>query len=132
MPGLLARDSVLILNKEQGILTLLLERRVLEQQLLSPSETSLISALLEAYPQYCPIEQLYSVHTGEDLEKSGQQLLKALKEQTMHELTKGLRAVLARCRKKLHPFGIEIVTLLGRGCSLESLDRKMTTDITSK
>ncbi|MFL5699441.1 MAG: hypothetical protein ACJ797_20360 [Ktedonobacteraceae bacterium] len=132
MPNLLTKNSVLILNTEQGILTLLSERSILQQQLLSPSETSLIAKLLEMYPEYCPNEVLFSVHTGEDVEKSRQQLLNASKEQTMHEMTKSLRAVLARCRKKLHPFGIEIVTLLGRGCSLEPLNHKAKTDMTSR
>lgn len=121
LPNILLEDSTLILNTEQGILSLLTGESIVEQQILSPSEMALVSELLKAYPEYCPNEILLSVHANESLETSRQQLLSALKDQTMHELTKRLRAMLARCRKKLHPFGIDIVTLLGRGCTLKSL-----------
>lgn len=125
-------NSVLILNSKLGILSLLSEKDLLQQQLLSPSETALIEVLLESYPQYCPTEILFAIHTGQDIENSHQQLLNASKDQTMHEKTKSLRAVLARCRKKLQPFDIEIITMLGKGCILKPLNQKSETDKKSK
>ncbi|SRR5712692_8773220 len=125
LPILLPEGSSLILNTEQGILSQLTEGELVIQQLLTPSETRLIMKLLEAYPEYCSTEILLSIHTGESVDECRQRLLKASKEQTVQDVTKSLRAVLARCRKKLYPFGIDVATVLGRGCLLGPLNRKV-------
>ena len=53
---LLPEHSVLILDREQSVLTLLSsDAMIREQQLLSASELSVIEALLVNYPDYCPL-----------------------------------------------------------------------------
>jgi hypothetical protein len=124
LPNLLSDGSSLTLHSEKGILSLLSEGNLVKQELLTPLEMQLIAALLEAYPNYCKNEVLLSIQTNESIESSREQILDALKDQMMHEVTKRLRAMLARCRKKLHPFGIDIVTLHGLGCILGPLNHE--------
>ncbi len=53
---LLPEHCVVILDREQDILTLLSsDAMIREQQLLSASELSVIEALLVNYPDYCPL-----------------------------------------------------------------------------
>ena len=65
---LLPETNQLILNYDQGILSLVTGEEILEQQLLSPSEMYVIDALLKNYPEYCPYEIVLSSMTGKSVD----------------------------------------------------------------
>jgi hypothetical protein len=122
---LLPEANQLILNYEQGILSLVHGEEMLEQQLLSPSETYVIDALLKNYPEYCPYEEVLSAMTGKSIEACREKVQWGLEEGTVDVVMRPVRNLLGRSRMKLRPFGIEIKSLVHMGYLLVPLKRKM-------
>ncbi len=121
---LLPEKKRLILNYDQGILSLVGEEEILEQQLLSPSEMYVIEALLKNYPEYCPYEVVLSAMTGKSIEQCREKVLWGLEEGAVDVVMRPVRNLLGRCRMKLRPFGIEIKSIVHMGYLLVPLKRK--------
>jgi hypothetical protein len=121
---LLPEKNRLILNYDQGILSLVMEEEILEQQLLSPSEMYVIEALLKNYPEYCPYEVVLSAMTGKSIEQCREKVLWGLEEGTVDVVMRPVRNLLGRCRMKLRPFGIEIKSIVHMGYLLVPLKRR--------
>jgi hypothetical protein len=121
---LLPEKNRLILNYDQGILSLVMGEEILEQQLLSPSEMYVIEALLKNYPEYCPYEIVLSAMTGKSIEQCREKVLWGLEEGTVDVVMRPVRNLLGRCRMKLRPFGIEIRSIVHMGYLLVPLKRK--------
>jgi hypothetical protein len=121
---LLPEKNRLILNYDQGILSLVMEEEILEQQLLSPSEMYVIEALLRNYPEYCPYEVVLSAMTGKSIEQCREKVLWGLEEGTVDVVMRPVRNLLGRCRMKLRPFGIEIKSIVHMGYLLVPLKRR--------
>ena len=121
---LLPKKKRLILNYDQGILSLVAEEEILEQQLLSPSEMYVIEALLKNYPEYCPYEVVLSAMTGKSIEQCREKVLWGLEEGAVDVVMRPVRNLLGRCRMKLRPFGIEIKSIVHMGYLLVPLKRK--------
>jgi hypothetical protein len=126
---LLAEPNHLILNYDQGILSLVTREEILEQQLLSPSEMYVIDALLKNYPEYCPYETVLSAMTGKSVDACREKVLWGLEEGTVDVVMRPVRNLLGRCRMKLRPFGIEVKSLVHMGYLLVPLRRKSGTRI---
>lgn len=120
---LLPSGASLILDMEQGILTLLTGTTITEQQLVSPSEMYIIAALLDNYPDYCPHEVMLSAMTGRKLDQCRQRVLWGLNEGTIDVVMRPVRNLLSRCRMKLAPFDITIRSMLNTGYILVSATR---------
>lgn len=129
LPPLLPEANHLILNYDQGILSLTRSAEILEQQLLSPSEMYVIDALLKSYPEYCPYEAVLSAMTGKSIEACREKVLWGLEEGTVDVVMRPVRNLLGRCRMKLRPFGIEIKSLVHMGYVLVPLKRKTGTPV---
>jgi hypothetical protein len=121
---LLPEKDRLILNYDQGILSLVGEEEILEQQLLSPSEMYVIEVLLKNYPEYCPYEVVLSAMTGKSIEQCREKVLWGLEEGAVDVVMRPVRNLLGRCRMKLRPFGIEIKSIVHMGYLLVPLKRK--------
>ena len=100
----------LVLNAEQSVLSELADGEIVEQQLLTPSEMYMIEELLNTYPEYCPSEVLLSALTGKSIEQCQEKVLWALEEGAIDVVMRPIRNLLGRCRMKLHPFGIQIIS----------------------
>lgn len=109
--GSLLPGNRLILNHDQGILSLLTGEEILEQQILTPNEMYVIEELFKTYPEYCPSEVLISAMTGQSIERCQEKVLWGLEEGAADVVMRPIRNLLSRCRMKLHPFGIEIKSL---------------------
>ena len=126
---LLPETNQLILNYDQGILSLVTGEEILEQQLLSPSEMYVIDALLKNYPEYCPYEIVLSSMTGKSVDACREKVLWGLEEGTVDVVMRPVRNLLGRCRMKLRPFGIEVKSLVHMGYLLVPLKRKAGTRV---
>jgi hypothetical protein len=110
-PGSLLPGKRLILNHDQGILSLLVGEEITEQQILTPNEMYVIEELFKTYPEYCPSEVLISAMTGQSIEQCQEKVLWGLEEGAADVVMRPIRNLLSRCRMKLHPFGIQIKSL---------------------
>src|SRR6266536_4465924 len=124
---LLSEKHRLILNYDQGILSELAREEILVQQLLSPSEMYVIEELLKTYPEYCPYEVLLSAIPGKSIEQCQEKVLWGLEEGAVDVVMRPVRNLLARCRMKLHPFGIEVKALVNVGYVLIPLKGRLRT-----
>ncbi len=123
---LLPEHSVLILDREQSVLTLLSsDAMIREQQLLSVSEMAVIEPLLANYPDYCPYEVVLSAMTGKSLDKCRERVLWGLEEGEVNAVMRPVRNLLGRCRLKMRPFGIEIRSMIHTGYLLVSLRKEV-------
>ncbi len=125
---MLPERSALILDTEQGVLSLLRgdgEQMISEQQLLSPSEMAVIEALLTQYPDYCPYEAMLSAMTGKSLEKCRERVVWGLEEGEVDAVMRPVRNLLGRARMKLRPFGIDIRSMIQTGYMLIPLRKKI-------
>jgi hypothetical protein len=121
---LLQENSRLTLNYDQGILSLTIGEKIIEQQLLSPSEMYVVEALLKNYPEYCPYEVVLSAMTGKSIEQCREKVIWGLDEGAVDVVMRPVRNLLGRCRLKLRPFGIEIKSIVHMGYLLVPLKRK--------
>ena len=115
LPKLLPTASILLLDTEQGVLSLLTEGTITEQQLVSPSEMYVIEALLSNHPDYCPYEAVLSAMTGKSLEQCRERVLWGLDEGAIDVVMRPVRNLLGRCRMKLRPFGIQVRSMIHTG-----------------
>ena len=128
LAGLLPAGHWLAMQEETGLLALLaLDQEgqpvLLAVQLFTPAEWSLLAALLEQSPAYCPYGVLlahfsYATVNDERVARLRQQLYAAQDEGTWDLVMRPVRNVLSRVRFKLRPFGIGIVSLLELGYTL--------------
>jgi hypothetical protein len=138
LEGTLPIGHILVLNTGLGTLSYLsrgIERPRLEiQQQFTTSELSLLRPLLELFPHYCPYEVLFASFyngtiTDEAVEHCRQRLYEALEDGTWDQQLRPLRNVLSRTRMKLHPFGIDISSILETGYILMVTPRPESREI---
>jgi hypothetical protein len=125
---LLAEHNALILDAQQGVLSLLSvdgKQTISEQQLLTPSEMPVIDALLGSYPDYCPYEVVLWAMTGKSLEKCRERVLWGLEEGEVDVVMRPVRNLLGRARLKLRPFGIDIRSMIQTGYMLTPLRQRI-------
>ena len=128
LPDLLPAGSRLAMQEETSLLALLALDKdgqpvLLAVQLFTRMEWSLLLALLEQYPNYCPYEVLlahftYTTPSERQVERLRQQLYAAKDEGSWDLVMRPARNALSRVRFKLRPFGIGIVSLLELGYTL--------------
>ena len=128
LTGLLPAGQRLAVQEETSLLALLsLDQEgqpvLVAVQLFTQTEWSLLSALLQQYPNYCPYEVLlahftYTTPTERQIELLRQQLYAAKDEGSWDLVMRPARHTLSRVRFKLRPFGIGIVSLLELGYTL--------------
>jgi hypothetical protein len=104
---------VFILNPlgRGAIFTLLQDREIAAQCLLTDSETYVVDLLFTFYPDYAPIEELLAVLKDVPVATCLSSLSQAADSsdyQTYFTLTRSVRYTVSLCRKHLMPFGIEI------------------------
>ena len=125
LPDLLPAGQRLAVQDETSLLALLSRDQegqpvLLAVQLFTRTEWSLLVALLEQSPEYCPYEVLlahftYTTPTERQVERIRQQLYAARDEGSWDLVMRPARNALSRVRFKLRPFGIGIVSLLELG-----------------
>jgi hypothetical protein len=123
LTGLLPHGHTLAFHRFLGTLshlTLVQEQpRMLEEQLFSTTEVSLLLPLLEQYPHYCPYEVLRASFHGSTSEKAiaraRTRLQQAREEGYWDEEMRPLRNMLSRARLKLQEMGLDIVSLFETG-----------------
>jgi hypothetical protein len=116
--------GALHLDLELGVLTLLKDNALQEQQLVSPSEMYIIEALLKNYPEYCPYEVVLSAMTGKSIEQCREKVLWGLEKGTVDVVMRPVRNLLGRCRMKLKPFGLEVKSMINMGYLIIPLKRR--------
>ncbi|MBO0782219.1 MAG: hypothetical protein J2P37_25660 [Ktedonobacteraceae bacterium] len=121
LPRLYPEGDVLVLNREQQVLSRLSQGRIIEQQVFTFSEMALIAEVLESYPDYCPFEVLLSTYTHRPLDQCREQVNRALDEGEIDGVIRPVRNLLSRCRAKLYPFGLNVAALLETGYQLVPL-----------
>jgi hypothetical protein len=97
--------------------------RLIAQQQFTAGEMSVLLPLLEAFPYYCPYEELlasfqYGNVTEATIENCRQYLQEAQQEGIWDQEMRPMRNVLSRARLKLRSFGIEISAIVETGYML--------------
>src|SRR5712692_7654531 len=128
LPGVLPEGHVLVLNTHPySLSTFVLTQLSAEvhglvaQEVLTELEMYVLVALLEAYPQYCPYEELRAAITDEVLSHARATVDLAFEHKTLNRSMKPIRNILSRCRAKLHGFGIDIRSIHAEGYVLTAL-----------
>jgi hypothetical protein len=111
-------DRVLILDNDTGVLTGLHECEIVEQQLLSPSEFTVVQALFKEHPYYCPYEVVLSAMTGKSVEKCRERVYWGMENNALDVVMRPVRNLLGRCRMKLKPFGLQVRSMVHEGYML--------------
>jgi hypothetical protein len=110
-------EDALVLNIDDGVLTLLREGEIFVQCLLSASELYVCALLLAFYPAYAPMEELQATLTEKPVDDCLKQLNEAIENGYDHyyRLVRPVHNAITRCRKLLVPFGITIqaIDLIG-------------------
>lgn len=93
-----------------AILTLLQDREMIAQCLLTDSETYVVDLLFTSYPEYTPVEELLAVLKDKPVDACLKSLQAADSDdyKAYHALTRSVRLTISECRKHLQPFGIGI------------------------
>lgn len=127
LPGLLPPGLTFALNLETRTLALLTEGPLLmREQRLSVNEMCVFMPILEAFPHYCPYEELLAhistnMVTPASIARCRQRLQEAQSHGTWQQELRPIRRALSSLRNKLHSFQLEISNVRERGCSLTSL-----------
>ena len=88
---------------------------IVEQQGFTSQATVLLLALLEHYPDYCPLEVLYAAFYALDVEDAREVIHDAIEEHTLTELLHPLRTMLYLAKPGLRAFVIEVQTVTDTG-----------------
>jgi hypothetical protein len=104
---------IFILNPltKGGILTLLQEREITAQCVLSDSEMYIIDLLFKLYPAYSPIEELLAILKDKPVAACLEMLSEAADSSNYGDyapLTRCVCTAVSACRKHLRAFGIDI------------------------
>jgi hypothetical protein len=135
LPGLLPCGQHLALHSPLGILALLTCENdiptLLAIQQFSPSEVSILTPLLTAYPDYCPHEMLLACFTNGsanvtegEIERCRKRLHAAHLESHFDLEMRPTRNVISRVRLKLRPLGCDALCLLEAGYLLRAAKSK--------
>jgi hypothetical protein len=131
LPKVLPEGHMLVLNTHPySLSTFVLTQLSAEvhglvaQEVLTELEMYVLVALLEAYPQYCPYEELRVAITDEVLSHARTTVDRAFEHKTLDRSMKPVRNLISRCRAKLHTFGIEIRSIHAEGYLLTALRPK--------
>ena len=109
LDGILYGDQRLILNRQEGILTLSGDGEDVSAQACLPAHTlAVMQALLDAHPAPCPQAVLYSLWAGVELEAAREMLAVLLQAGYLDLVLRGLYRVLAECRAKLALFNLGV------------------------
>jgi hypothetical protein len=90
--------------------------RLLVQQQFSPQGMSVLLTLLQAYPRYCPYEELLVIHFALSLEETGH-LMEHNWEAAIGRLRRAIRPIQA----PLRAFGFRVSAVRGAGFLLTPL-----------
>jgi hypothetical protein len=130
LPTVLPEGHVLVLNTHPySLSTFVLTQLSAEmhglvaQEVLTELEMYVLLALLEAYPQYSPYEELRAAITDEVVSQARTIVYRAAEHKTLNRSMKPVRNVLSRCRAKLHVFGIDIRSIHAEGYILTASRR---------
>src|SRR6266566_4719193 len=125
LPGLLPPGHTMVINQkayffDHYVVTELSVQpcSLVAQQLFSDLELFAIVALMEAYPHYCPYETLLSALSDRTVDQARAIIHEAIEEKNLDRTLNPLRNLLARCRPRLHDFGIDIGSRRGLGYQL--------------
>jgi biotin operon repressor len=92
---------------------------LVSQHIFAQQEFYALQALMEAYPDYCPYEVLFSAWSDKTIEQARQIIHDAIEELHLDSTLNPLRNLLARCRPRLHDFGIDVGSRRGLGYQLQ-------------
>ena len=114
-------DGTFIFDAEMHIVTLLTsEREIQEQQHLTEQEFSILALIFEQYPDYCPLGDLLASQSSRPLDQCQDEVQRALNEGYIESVIRPVRSLLSRVRVKLHPFGIDVRSIMETGYLLVS------------
>ncbi|MFL5624773.1 MAG: hypothetical protein ACJ788_04165 [Ktedonobacteraceae bacterium] len=125
LPDLLPPGHVLMLNTCPSIDHFIISQLsgevhgLVAQQLFSELEIYVLVALLEAYPHYASYEALLAALSDTPVEQARQVVHQAIDGKTLDTLLNPLRNLFARCRPRLHDFGIDVGSRRGLGYQLQ-------------
>lgn len=122
LPGLLPEGHELVLNiHPYSLSTFVLTELsgepygLVAQEVLTELEMYVLLALIEAYPYYCPYEELLAAVTDEAPSRARTTVHQAVESRTLDRSMRAVRNILSRCRMKLRSFGIEIRSIHAEG-----------------
>lgn len=126
LPRVLPAGQELVVNMEKHYLTLVQQRdsgtvEFLEQEYFTETEYALALELLEAFPEYCPLEVLLSTVSNRSVETCREQWMRALDEGASDQVVRPMRNHLSRARVKLHLFNIDVNSIVETGYMLTPL-----------
>jgi hypothetical protein len=124
--NLLPDEDTLQLNIERGVLSQIHAGKIVEQQIFSPGETWIVKSLFENYPDYCPYEDILHEMTGKSVDECREAMYRSSDENgTIDPVMRPVRNIMGRSREKLHPFGIQITSIVNLGYVLNTLKAGM-------
>jgi hypothetical protein len=114
---MLPEGDKIILDRELRILTQVRvpDGIIIEQQRFTDNEYYLLIEILSSFPYYCPLEKMLSAHYGRSLERCRQDFIRARQDGSIDALMRPVRNVLSKVRLKIHPFALEISSILDTG-----------------
>jgi hypothetical protein len=125
LPRVLPAGQELVVNMEKRVMTLVQHTdegtEFLEQESFTETEYALALDLLEAFPEYCPLEVLLSTVSNRSVETCREQWIRALDEGASDQIVRPMRNHLSRTRVKLHLFNIDVNSIVETGYMLTPL-----------
>jgi len=129
LPTVLPEGHVLVLNTHSfSLSTFIISQLSAEsyglvaQELVTEHEMYALSALLEAYPDYCTYDILHAAINDEMINQAQAIVHQAVDDKTLDQSMKPVRNILSRCRAKLRTFNIDIRSVHGEGYYLAALE----------
>jgi len=122
LSGLLQEGHRLVLDTALGILTQIGEPCVfVQQQHVATEEMVLITELLSAFPYAALDATLLAAKTQRDLRKCQEEVNWAYDNGEWDVVMRPVRNVISRCRLRLHPFDIDVKSIVQTGYILMPL-----------
>lgn len=129
LPDLLPPGHVLIVNTEAQLLDHFIMSQLsgevhglVVQHLFTEQEFYALLALLESWPDYASYEALLAALSDTPVEQARQVVHQAIESKHLDSTLNPLRNVFARCRPRLHDFGIDVGSRRGLGYQLQRVE----------
>jgi len=95
---------------------------LIAQELFTLQEIDALLVLLEVYPEYASYEALLAALSDKTLDQAREVVHEAMEAHNLDKVSNPLRNLLARCRPRLHDFGIDIASRRGLGYQLHRVE----------
>lgn len=125
LSGLIEEDRTITVDHELFIVSLVSrEGKINEQQKMTAQEYYVMMELFNLHPNYCPYQNILSALSGKSVDYELNRLIKVADTEEYNPVIRPVRNIVARCRLKLWPFGLDISSILETGYMLTRYSEK--------